>query len=311
MEKEHYLQKPMTVMMLALLCCFLWGSAFPCVKIGYDLFAIAAEDTMSQMLFAGCRFALAGVLVILFGSMLSKRVLAPEKKSIGMVVKLAMVQTVMQYVLFYIGVAHTTGVKSSIINASNVFISLILASLLFRFEKLTARKIVGCLIGFAGVVIINLNGNGLDASFSLKGEGAIFLSTVAYALSSGLIKLYSQKENPVTLSGYQFLIGGLVMIGIAFCMGGRITSGSAAAFLLLLYMALISAVAYTLWGILLKYNPVAKVAVFGFMTPVFGVLLSALLLGERNQAFGWRGIVALLLVCIGIYVVNKGKQQGK
>lgn len=311
MEKEHYLQKPMTVMMLALLCCFLWGSAFPCVKIGYDLFAIAAEDTMSQMLFAGCRFALAGVLVILFGSMLSKRVLVPEKKSIGMVVKLAMVQTVMQYVLFYIGVAHTTGVKSSIINASNVFISLILASLLFRFEKLTARKIVGCLIGFAGVVIINLNGNGLDASFSLKGEGAIFLSTVAYALSSGLIKLYSQKENPVTLSGYQFLIGGLVMIGIAFCMGGRITSGSAAAFLLLLYMALISAVAYTLWGILLKYNPVAKVAVFGFMTPVFGVLLSALLLGERNQAFGWRGIVALLLVCIGIYVVNKGKQQGK
>lgn len=311
MEKEHYLQKPMTVMMLALLCCFLWGSAFPCVKIGYDLFAIAAEDTMSQMLFAGCRFALAGVLVILFGSMLSKRVLVPEKKSIGMVVKLAMVQTVMQYVLFYIGVAHTTGVKSSIINASNVFISLILASLLFRFEKLTARKIVGCLIGFAGVVIINLNGNGLDASFSLKGEGAIFLSTVAYALSSGLIKLYSQKENPVTLSGYQFLIGGLVMIGIAFCMGGRITSGSAAAFLLLLYMALISAVAYTLWGILLKYNPVAKVAVFGFMTPVFGVLLSALLLGERNQAFGWRGIVALLLVCVGIYVVNKGKQQRK
>ena len=309
MEKEHYLQKPMTVMALALLCCFLWGSAFPCVKIGYDLFAIAADDTMSQMLFAGCRFALSGLLVILFGSILVKRVLVPEKKSVGMVLKLAMVQTVMQYVLFYIGLAHTTGVKSSIINASNVFISLILASLLFRFEKLAVRKIVGCLIGFAGVVIINLNGNGIDTSFSLKGEGAIFLSTVAYALSSGLIKLYSQKENPVVLSGYQFLIGGLVMIVIALFLGGRITSGGAAAFFLLLYMALISAVAYTLWGILLKYNPVAKVAVFGFMTPVFGVLLSALLLGERNQAFGWRGIAALLLVCVGIYVVNKGKQQ--
>lgn len=309
MEKENYMQKPMTVMLLALLCCFLWGSAFPCVKIGYELFAIAAEDTMSQMLFAGCRFALAGVLVILFGSMLVKRPLLPGKKHIGMVLKLAMVQTVMQYVLFYIGLAHTTGVKSSIINASNVFISLLLASLVFRFEKLTVKKLIGCLIGFAGVVIINLNGSGLDASFRLKGEGAILLSTVAYALSSGLIKLYSQKENPVTLSGYQFLLGGLVMIGIAFCLGGRIVPESVAAFFLLLYMALISAVAYTVWGILLKYNPVAKVAVFGFMTPVFGVLLSALFLGERNQAFGWQGIVALLLVCIGIYVVNRGETQ--
>lgn len=308
MEREHMMQKPKTVMLLALLCCFLWGSAFPCIKIGYDLFEIAAEDTMSQMLFAGCRFALAGILVILFGSMLRKHCLVPEKKNIGLILKLGMVQTVMQYVLFYIGLAHTTGVKSSIINASNVFISLIFASLLFRFEKLTAKKIAGCLIGFAGVVIINLSGGSLDASFSLKGEGAILLSTAAYALSSGMIKLYSQKENPVTLSGYQFLFGGLVMIIIAILLGGRIMPENAAAFLLLLYMALISAVAYTLWGILLKYNPVAKVAVFGFMTPVFGVLLSALLLGERNQAFGWRGIAALVLVCVGIYVVNKGEK---
>lgn len=305
MEKENLLQKQMTVALLALLCCFLWGSAFPCVKIGYELFQIASEDTISQMLFAGCRFALAGALVILFGSMLSRRFLVPEKKNGALVIKLALVQTVMQYVLFYIGLAHTTGVKSSIINASNVFISIIFAALLFHFEKLTTRKIAGCLIGFAGVVMINLNGTGLDASLSLKGEGAILLSTVAYALSSGLIKLYSQKENPVTLSGYQFLLGGMVMIVIAFCAGGRIMPENSMAFLLLLYMALISAVAYTLWGVLLKYNPVARVAVFGFMTPVFGVLLSALLLGERNQAFGWKGIAALVLVCIGIYAVNK------
>lgn len=304
MEKENRLQKPAFVALVALLCCFLWGSAFPCVKIGYELFEIAAEDTMSQMLFAGCRFALAGVLVILFGSILSRRFLVPEKKNTGMVLKLAMVQTVMQYVMFYIGLAHTTGVKSSIINASNVFISIIFAALLFRFEKLTARKIIGCLIGFAGVVIINLNGTGLDASFRLDGEGAILMSTVAYALSSGLIKLYSQKENPVTLSGYQFLFGGLVMSMIAFCAGGRITPESGAAYLLLLYMAMISAVAYTLWGVLLKYNPVAKVSVYAFMTPVFGVLLSALLLGERSQAFGWKGIAALVFVCVGIYVVN-------
>ena len=64
-------------------------------------------------------------------------------------------------------------------------------------------------------------------------------------------------------------------------------------------------VAYSLWGILLKYNPVSKVAVFGFMNPVFGVILSALLLGEGAQAAGVKSLIALLLVSIGIYVVNK------
>ena len=76
---------------------------------------------------------------------------------------------------------------------------------------------------------------------------------------------------------------------------------------LLIYMAMISAVAYTLWGILLKYNPVGKVAVFGFTNPIFGVILSAVFLGEKNQAFGVQGLVALVLVSVGIFMVNKSK----
>ena len=76
---------------------------------------------------------------------------------------------------------------------------------------------------------------------------------------------------------------------------------------LLVYLALVSAVAYSLWGILLKYNPVSRVTVFGFMNPVFGVLLSALLLGETDQASGILGLLSLLLVSVGIYVVNSGK----
>ena len=74
-------------------------------------------------------------------------------------------------------------------------------------------------------------------------------------------------------------------------------------------MAMISAVAYTLWGILLKYNPVGKVAVFGFTNPIFGVILSAVFLGEKNQAFGVQGLVALVLVSVGIFMVNKSKNS--
>ena len=95
------------------------------------------------------------------------------------------------------------------------------------------------------------------------------------------------------------------MCVIGLLMGGKV-HGFAAAFTgMLVYLAVVSAVAYSLWGILLKYNPVSKVAVFGFMNPVFGVILSALLLGEGAQAAGVKSLIALLLVSIGIYVVNK------
>ena len=90
-------------------------------------------------------------------------------------------------------------------------------------------------------------------------------------------------------------------------MGGHITKVTPSGIGLLVYLALVSVVAYSLWGILLKYNPVSRVTVFGFMNPVFGVLLSALLLGETDQASGILGLLSLLLVSVGIYVVNSGK----
>lgn len=308
-EKESFLQKGWVVALLAMLCCFLWGSAFPCVKIGYNLFNIASDDIASQILFAGSRFALAGVLTIIIGSIVSGKMLFPGKQSWGMVFKLSLAQTIIQYMFFYIGLANTSGVKASIIEASNVFFAILMSSLLFHYEKLGKGKILGCLLGFAGVVLINLNGSGIDSSMSFTGEGFILLSTLSYAASSVLIKKYGERENPVTLSGYQFMIGGVVMIIAGLLMGGSLHGFTFKATMLLVYMALISAVAYSIWGLLLKHNPVGKVAVFGFMNPMFGVILSAILLKEQNQAFTFRGLISLLLVCAGIYAVNRESSE--
>lgn len=66
--KEQWMQKTVVVWFLAMICCLLWGSAFPCIKIGYKMFHIASADASSQLLFAGCRFFLAGVLVLLLGT---------------------------------------------------------------------------------------------------------------------------------------------------------------------------------------------------------------------------------------------------
>ena len=306
-KNKSLLEKPTMVVIVAVLCCLLWGSAFPCIKLGYQLFDIPSGDSSSQILFAGIRFTLAGILVILAGSMMQGKLLKPSKAAIPKVLKLCMFQTVLQYIFFYIGLAHITGVKGSIVNAVNVFFTILVSCLLFRLEKLDRQKLMGCIIGFAGVIIVNLGGE-FDMSFTFLGDGFLMISAFAYALSSVLIKIYGKDENPVMLSGYQFAAGGLIMILAGLAMGGRLNVVTFQGILLLLYMAFISAGAYTLWSLLLKYNPVSKVAVFGFCTPIFGVILSAVILGE-STSFQLKTLIALMFVCVGIIIVNYKKKQ--
>ncbi len=302
--KKTFVTSTLGILLLACLCCLLWGSATPAIKIGYVWFGIAAGDVASRILFAGVRFILAGVLTAIFGSIIAGKPLFPQKSSWGMVCKLGMVQTVFQYIFFYMGLAYTTGVKSAIINGSQTFIAILLACLVFRYEKLTAQKFLGCLIGFAGVIVINYDPTGLTGGFTLKGEGAILVAAIAYALSSALVKKYSQKESPVVLSGYQFIFGGIIMTICGLLMGGGLTGWSVKSVILLIYLALVSSVAYSVWGILLKNNPVGKVAVYSFTNPIFSVLLSFVFLHETSS-FGLELVLALALVCGGIFLVNR------
>lgn len=294
------------VLLCTFICCFLWGSAFPSVKTGYRLFSIQSSDTGSLLLFAGIRFTLAGILVLIICSIITQKFLLPKKSSLIPILILAAFQTFGQYYFFYIGMAHTSGVTSSIMEASGTFFTILIAALLFRSEKLTIQKIAGCLIGFAGVVLIQSGGKLTAVHMHWNGEGFILLSAVFYALSSSCIKEFSKKDNPMMLSGWQFVIGGISLCISGLLMGGHMKAPTPTSGTLLLYMAFISAGAYTLWSLLLKYNPVSKISVFGFMNPVIGVILSALILHEANQAFSLTGLLSLALVSLGIIIVFRG-----
>lgn len=287
-----------------MISCFLWGSAFPCIKIGYSLFSIASSDTGSQIVFAGVRFFLAGVLAILFAGVQAKKFLFPTFRSLPKVMILSLFQTILQYIFFYMGLAHTTGVKGSIIGGTTSFFAILLAAFVFHQEKFTAAKALGCILGFAGLVLVNIGGLTLDFNFTFQGEGFMLISAVASATSTACLRIFSQKENPVMLSGYQFLFGGIILVVFGKAMGGSIRFSGGTGILLIFYMAIISSVAYSLWGILLKYNDVSRITVFGFMTNVFGVVLSALFLREYSSLNVFC-LVALVLVCAGIIIVNR------
>ena len=297
-QKQNTLTKTGIVALLACVCCILWGSAIPVIKTGYRLMQVDSADTASQIVFAGVRFTLAGILVLIFASIKERKVMIPDREILKYAVPVCLAQTVGQYFFFYIGVAHTSGVKGAIITGLGNFIAILLSCLAFRSERMTGRKIAGCVLGFAGVVVINLMGNSLDMGFKLS-----------YGISTVLINLFSRKVSPVVLSGTQFTMGGIVLTLIGVGMGGHLGNVTAGCVAIIFYLAMVSAVAYTLWSVLLAWNDVSKVAIFGFVNPLCSVILSALILGEVKQAFNIGSLIALILVCTGIYIVNCKKKM--
>lgn len=303
-EPDKFFSKNYIVCICAILCCILWGSAFPCVKIGYKLFSVDTEHVPSLMLFAGTRFALAGVLVIIFGCITKKKFLVPKPKNLWRVGLLALFQTAAQYTFFYIGLAHTAGVKASVLNGLGVFFTIIAACFIFRTEKFNLVKLAGCLLGFCGVILINIGGD-FSFSFSLLGEGFVIFSGLSSAIAAGLVKIFSKYEDTTALCGYQFLLGGCVLVIIGLSFGGSFQPINAGSYFMLLYLGFLSACAFTLQGFLLKYNPVSKVAVFKSTNPLFGAVFSAIILSESDQLLSWFTLIALILVCTGIFIINK------
>ncbi len=305
-EKRPVWTVPAVMISTAVFCCVLWGSATPAIKIAYELFHIPADDTASRLVLAGARFQIAGVMIIFFGSLLKRKLLVPKKESWGRIAILALTQTVCQYYFFFTALANTTGVRGSIINASGNFLAILAAAYLFHLESMSARKWFGCIAGFLGILILLGGAKALleGGNVTLTGEGSMLMAGVFFALSGCLIKIFSRREDPVVLSGYQFFLGGILLFVIGHLMGGKLIFNTASCFWNLIYLAFISAGAYTLWGILLKYNPVSNVSILGFLNPIMGVLLSALFLGENQEAFSRNGLLALLLVSAGIIAVN-------
>lgn len=291
------------VVIIAVLCCFLWGSAFPAVKIGYKLLDISNADIPSELLFAGYRFTLAGIIVLIVSVLTGNNTFKLSKKNTENLFLLGIIQTTLQYIFFYIGLSNTTGVKGSIMNSTAAFFSVILAHFIYKNDKLNLSKVIGCLLGFIGVIIINFNADLVIFSFSLTGD--IFIITAAFIFSIGSIygKKLSENLDVTIVTGYNLFIGGIILVIIGLVSGGRVFNFTISSSLLLFYMAIISSAAFSLWTLLLKYNKVGTVSVFNFLIPVFGTILSSIFL--RENIFELKNIIALLLVCIGIWSVNK------
>lgn len=306
-QKGSILKKPIVAYSLAVFCTILWGSAFPTIKLGYELFHVPQHDVPSILAFAGSRFTLAGILVLIFRFFLrlkskSENTVSLTLKQWGQIGFLGLLQTTAVYIFFYISISYLSGAKSSIINSISVFFSAIFAHIFFSDDKISKQKLIGILIGFSAVILVNYEvGFGFDVT--LKGEGFMIIAAVFVSLSFIVSKRLTNFTDGMLIAGSQLAFGGAVLLIIGLILGGSFPQGPFSAYLLLLYLSSLSAIAFSVWTSLLKYHKVSSITIYHFLVPIVGTFLSVLILGEK--VFQIQYLIALPAVATGIYLVNK------
>ena len=285
---------------LAIFCTLLWGTAFPFIKVGYAQFGIEGNDIGSKLLFAGARFTLAGIMVLFIFLVKNKHLPKIEKNGIMPVMLLGSVQTFGQYIFTYIGIGFTSGANTSVITACATFFTVLFAPLFFKSDKLNICKIIGCVLGFCGVLCVN-SGGGVTVD-TLFGDFMILMSTLSAAAGNFISKGIVRDREPISVTGFQLLFGGILLLIAGFVTGGKLDFSSIKALLVLLWLAFVSAAAFAIWTALLKPHPASRICVFNLLVPVFGTLLSGIMLGE--SVFGIETIVSVVLICAGIFISN-------
>lgn len=300
MEKQSIFQWKAMVPLLALAAMFAWGCAIPLIKLGFAQFQVANEDTAAKTLFAGVRFLLAGGFTLALARLMHRPFRAGSAQNWGWVALLALMDTALHYFFFYMGVSFSSGTRSTMLDATGTFLLVVMGCLFFRDEHMTLKKAAGCVLGFLGLMVLNLGG---DAGVSTwKGDALILINTVCAAFGGIIARVITRRMDAVVATGCSLSGGGVLLVIVGLLMGGRLTVMTWQGVVILLLLVAISVVGFTIYNQLLRWHPVSEVAIYRAMIPVFGALMSCLVLGEQVHL---QLAAAALLIGAGVITVNR------
>ena len=302
--KTSIFQRPLWVMVFALTAAISWGWAYPLIKLGFEEFLITPDMTGSKILFAGLRFAMSGFIILIIARTTHRRFTIKGNGSYAFLLAFALTNTTLHYAFFYIGLSHSEGARAAILNSLSVFLLVLLACLFFKIDKLTSRKIIGCVIGFIGILALNAGG-GDSGAFTFLGDGMIILNAICSAVASLMTRSMSRRVDVFVGTGYSLALGGVLLIIPGIYLGGTLPDVTLWGITILLLLVAISSLGFALYNKLITCNPVGKVAIFNSLIPVVGAITSCLCLGEP---FYWKYAIATILATTGIYIINKGKK---
>lgn len=298
---EKILKQKKYAYLLSIFCMFLWGSAFPVVKLTNLELNINSNDIFAIIYIAGIRFFLAGVFLFIFISIKSRKELKLLKHNFLYLFELGLLVITFGYFFFYIGTANTTGMKSALFTSSSTFLVVIFSHFLLKDERFNNTKLIAIILGLSGVIISNID-KGFEFSFTILGEGFMLINAILGALGTIFVKKYGNSIPSFIQSCGQFLYGGLLLLLIGYIGNSKNIDFTLTSLILISYGAIISSLAFSLWYYILKYYEASKISFLRLFIPFFGTFLSAIFLGEK---ISFSIIIGLLLIIIGIIIINK------
>ena len=289
--------------LLSLIVMALWGSLFPCIKIGYQAFSINGTDIPNILMFAGSRFTVCGAVICLMAFIKKDKIQAPKRKALGSFFAIGLFSIILHYAFTYIGLSNTDSSKTALIKQLGSLLYVCFAFLFFKSETFSVWKIVGAIIGFLGIIAINYNIDGI--SFSV-GDVLIVLASVCIVVANILTKKIAAQHSPFWLTGISQLFGGVVLVAVALMMGANMLTLNWFSFGIFAYICTASTIAYVLWNYILKTCALSNMFIIKFAEPLFACIFGAILLGEN--ILQWQYLIAFILISMGIILGNKTKK---
>jgi len=290
MIRQHY-----NTIAWAIITCLLWSTAYPLIKIGLQY--------STPLHFAGSRFILAGLMILPF-TLKPGEYFRMVKANMSLVIWVTVLQTLINYTLFYIGMEKVPGAIGAVIVGSQPFVTAIVSRILIREERFTRAKVMTIIVGLAGIVLVSAGRQKFNFSgpAELVGIVFIFIANISTATSNVMISKNGKNMNPLVLSSFSLLIGGLIIFLFSFAVEDVPSKPDFPLnyWLVMIWLAFMSAFTFSKWYVLLK-RPEVKVSdlnLWKFIIPVFGAILSWIIVPGENP--DWVTIIGMIIISLSL-----------
>ena len=228
-----------------------------------------------------------------------------------MVVWVTMLQTVINYSLFYQGLNLVPGAVAAVIVGSQPLITAVVASIMHDDDKLTRKKIVTIIFGIAGVILISAGRQVLKLGTAAELIGVIMLigANIAVASSNVVVSLKSKGINPLVLSSSTLFLGGVILYLISIPVEGHHQGPLPLPYWITLsWLCIVASGAFSIWFKLLQ-RPGVKVSelnLWKFVIPGVGAVLSWLIVPNEHPE--WLTITGIIIIAGSLLMYYKRKK---
>jgi len=290
----------------AIITCLMWSTAYPFIKVGLQY--------STPIHFAGTRFILSGLMILPF-TVRPREYLRMLADNRSLAIWTTILQTLINYILFYIGMDRVPGAIGAVIVGSQPFVTAIISRIMIKEERFTSAKVITIILGLAGIVLVSVGRQGFH--FGLPGEVAgiimIFIANISTATSNVLVSKNGKNMNPLVLSSFSLFTGGVIMFLLSFGVEEVPSKPDfpVSYWLVLLWLAFMSAFTFSKWYVLLKRPEVrvSELNLWKFIIPVFGAILSWMIVPGENA--DWVTVIGMVIISLSLiwFFGYKGRRE--